>query len=464
LRWRVAVTFAVCSLLVTGLLALVTWELASNYMLDQRHDSAQLQFSANSRLATTYLARHQTADPAQVLLELEYDQADVVALQIGGRWYTDGPPVDPGELNALADDLTARAGVPLPAPATAPVVLASTNTEERVVDNRPVLATAIAIPDEHARYLELATLDELNGSLRFIRTVLISGVGASLLLGLLLGRWAGWRAMRPLTQLTATAARVASGDLSARLPEQSDSDLAPLAATFNRTASALEERVAQDVRFAADVSHELRSPLTTMINATAVLNRRRAEFSDTAQHALRLLTADLKRFEQMVSDLLEISRDVPRDERELETCDLVELVTHALEIRRERAQLQIGVDRAEVAVDRRRLERVLANLLDNAARHGGGVVRIGVLRHGDRARLEVDDAGPGVPDELRPHIFQRFARGQAGDRSNSRGTGLGLALVAQHVHRYDGQVWVEDRDGGGARFVVELPLSEGAET
>ena len=93
-----------------------------------------------------------------------------------------------------------------------------------------------------------------------------------------------------------TAARVARGDLAARLPEQRDSDLAPLAATFNRTAADLEERVARDARFAADVSHELRSPLTTMINAAAVLNRRRAEFSDTAQHAPRV------QFQKIVHD------------------------------------------------------------------------------------------------------------------------------------------------------------------
>ena len=108
--------------------------------------------------------------------------------------------------------------------------------------------------------------------------------------------------------------------------------------------------------------------------------------------------------------------------------------------------------------DRVRLERVVANLLDNARRHGKGLVRLGVLRHEGRARIEVDDAGPGVPADAREHVFERFARGSPADReATDSGAGLGLALVSQHVRRHEGHTWVEERPGGGARFVVELP-------
>jgi signal transduction histidine kinase len=111
-----------------------------------------------------------------------------------------------------------------------------------------------------------------------------------------------------------------------------------------------------------------------------------------------------------------------------------------------------------VLADRVRLERVVANLLDNARRHGKGLVRLGVVRRDGRARVEVDDAGPGVPAEAREHVFERFARGSPADRdATDSGAGLGLALVSQHVRRHDGRTWVEERPGGGARFVVELP-------
>jgi len=100
----------------------------------------------------------------------------------------------------------------------------------------------------------------------------------------------------------------------------------------------------------------------------------------------------------------------------------------------------------------------VVNLLDNACHHGKGLVRVGVLRRDGWARLEVDDAGPGVPEADREQIFERFSRGSPADRDTTdSGVGLGLALVAQHVRGHDGRAWVEERPGGGARFVVELP-------
>lgn len=445
LRWRVAVAFALAAVVVTGLLALATWSLASDYMLDQRQQSALGQFSANARLITAYLRRHQSANPREALLGLEYDQDDTVALRADGQWITDGPVADPATLSRLSHQLLAA-----PTAQAAP--------QHRIVDNRPVLATAVAIPNTTDLYVELSTLSDLEQALQFVKTVLITGVGASGVLGLALGRWASRQALRPLSELTRTASRVASGDLRARLPEQGDADLAPLAATFNHTTAALEQRVALDARFAGDVSHELRSPLTTMINATAVLNRRRDELSPIAQHALRLLTADIERFHQMVIDLLEISRDHSTDE-ELEPCDFAQLVRHTVITRNEPVVLHMEQPHPVVLADRRRLDRVVTNLLDNADRHAGGAVRIAVLRNRDHARLEVDDAGPGVPVELRQQVFERFARGvRRGDRGHDTGSGLGLALVAQHVHRHSGKVWISDRPGGGARFIVELPL------
>jgi signal transduction histidine kinase len=246
------------------------------------------------------------------------------------------------------------------------------------------------------------------------------------------------------------------------LPEQGDADLATLAASFNRTTAALEQRVARDARFAGDVSHELRSPLTTMINAAAVLNKRQGELSPIGRQALALLTVDIQRFQRMVVDLLEISRGHSGDQQDLEPCDFADLVRHTLEARHESVPLEVDRRPPLVLADRRRLERAVANLLDNAAQHAGGVIRVAVSRRGGSARLEVDDAGPGISVELRERVFERFTRGdRSGDRGDDGGSGLGLALVAQHVRGHAGTVWVEDRPGGGSRFVVELPVGSG---
>ena len=107
--------------------------------------------------------------------------------------------------------------------------------------------------------------------------------------------------------------------------------------------------------------------------------------------------------------------------------------------------------------DKRRLDRVLANLVDNAVKHGGGVVAVTVSTDGPRLRVSVDDAGPGVPAHLRSRVFERFARAPATGRTDADGAGLGLALVHRHVRAMGGEVRVVPRAGGGARFVVELP-------
>jgi two-component system, OmpR family, sensor histidine kinase MtrB len=446
LRWRVAVAFGLCSLLVTGALAVVTWQLASDYMLRQRELSATRQAQVNARLVGSEMR----LDPAgldDLLTGLTTNPDASVVLVRGGRWLSSGRPVGPA---ALPEPLLTLAQDSDPV------------RQRLVVGGIPVLAVALAIPTG-GTYIELFPLVELSGTLRFLSAVLVAGTALSGLLGVGLGLWTSRRALRPLTELTATASRVAHGNLDARLPEQGDPDLAPLAATFNATADALQQRVQRDARFAGDVSHELRSPLTTMVNATELLRRRRAELPETAARAVDLLGSEVHRFQQMVVDLLEISRDDQiDDDRALETLDVAELVRNVL-AGRPGGPPPLETDGPALVVgDRRRLDRVVANLLDNADRYAGGAVRVAVRRDGRRVRLEVDDEGSGIPEQLRQRVFERFARGnRAGQRGTDTGTGLGLALVAQHVARHRGEARVEDRPGGGARFVVELPAADG---
>ena len=107
-------------------------------------------------------------------------------------------------------------------------------------------------------------------------------------------------------------------------------------------------------------------------------------------------------------------------------------------------------------LDQRRIAQVLTNLLDNADAYGDGAVTVVVAgERGALLLLAVDDAGPGIPPEERELVFERFARGETSE--SKPGTGLGLALVVEHVRLHDGQVWVEESPGGGARFVILLP-------
>jgi two-component system sensor histidine kinase MtrB len=443
LRWRVAVAFGVCALLVTGALAVVTWQLASDYMLRQREMSTTRQAEVNVQLVDAAL-RSGSGGLDDLLAGLSTNPVATVLLLRENTWLTSGRRIDPA---ALPEPLLTLAQGSVPV------------RQRLVVDGLPVMAVGLPVPSG-GTYIELFPLVELTGALRFLSLVLVGGTALSGLFGVALGLWTGRRALRPLTELTAAASRVARGDLRARLPEHDDPDLAPLATTFNATAAALEQRVQRDARFAGDVSHELRSPLTTMVNAVELLSRRRTELPDTAARAVDLLGAEVHRFQRMVVDLLEISREDQTADRQVrEVLDLSELVRNVLATRPDSAAvLEADGPPGMVLGDRRRLERVVANLLDNADSYGVGAVRVAVCRHESRLRLEVDDAGPGIPPELRERVFERFARGaSAGRRGGDTGAGLGLALVAQHVARHDGDVWIEERPGGGARFVVEIP-------
>lgn len=448
LRRRVAAAFGMASLVLAAVLAAATWNLAGDYMLRQREMSAIRQAEVNVRLVDAAL-RDGATGLDELLSGLTSDSDSTVLLSRPDGWISSGRRVDPA---ALPEALLAQPGRGVP------------EVERIVVERIPVVAVALPAAIPHDVYIELFPLVELDRTLRFLGIVLGSGVALSGVLGFALGAWTSTRALRPLTELTAAASRMARGDLRTRLPEHADRDLAALASAFNDTAAALEARVRQDARFAGDVSHELRSPLTTMANAAAVLRRRRDELTGTAGRALDLLLSEVDRFERMVVDLLDISRaDQGPDGTSDEIVDLGVLVRIVLDVR-QRTPPVVEVEGSPLLVrgDRRRLDRIVANLLDNADRYAGGPVRVAVADRDGHARLEVDDAGPGVAPALRERVFERFARGdQAGHRGQDGGSGLGLALVAQHVRHHDGRVWIEDRPGGGARFVVELPLADG---
>ena len=194
-----------------------------------------------------------------------------------------------------------------------------------------------------------------------------------------------------------------------------------------------------------------------MLNSLQVLQHRRGALPADVGEALDLLDQDVARFRRMVLDLLEISRTDSSDTGSKERVSIAELVRHAADATAARPVTEVS-PAADVVVkaDKRRLEQVVVNLVENAENHGRGCRRVSVCRRGDAIRLVVDDCGPGVPVESRDRVFERFARGSA--TQGDTGVGLGLAIVDRHVRWHDGRVWIDDRPGGGARFVVELPI------
>jgi signal transduction histidine kinase len=202
-----------------------------------------------------------------------------------------------------------------------------------------------------------------------------------------------------------------------------------------------------------------------MIGALGLVEDSADHLPPDGREGLALLHSEVLRFERLVADLLEISRaDAGSEQLLLEDVRLGALVEEVLARRalagRPGVPLEVVAGAGDVVLraDKRRLERVLGNLLDNADRHGGGAAAVVLTRGTGTVCVAVDDAGPGVPEAERERVFERFARGAGSVRTRTEGSGLGLALVARHVRALGGAVRIGDSPAGGARFVVELPL------
>jgi signal transduction histidine kinase len=447
-RARITAAFALGALLLSLTLAGLTYGLTRSYLVRERESSAVRQAYVNAQLLRAGL-RSARPDVPQLLASLETRSGSQSVLRRGPVWFATSLVVG---RDALPGGLRVRVAQGDPA-------------RQRFRLNRvPQLAVGVPLPAVDALYFEVFNLQELDRTLRILGASLVGAAAVTTLAGAAVGRWASGRVLTPLADAARVAADIAGGQLGTRLEASADSDLAVLASSFNRMVDALQQRIERDARFASDVSHELRSPLTTLATSLQVMQARRNEMPERSRRALDLLAADLNRFERLVQDLLEISRfDVGAADLDLEEVRFGELVRHAVGAALERPvpiDLDAATARLVVRADKRRVERVVANLVANGETYGGGVVRVGAARRDGRVRLEVDDAGPGVPPSEREHVFERFARGPAaGRRANSEGVGLGLSIVSEHVRLHGGQVWVEDRPGGGARFVVELPVA-----
>lgn len=448
LRTRVTLAFAIGALVLSAGLATITYGLARSYLVRQRETSGLRQTYANARLVRTALASG-NANIAELLASVQSPARSSPVLRHGGSWFKASDGLGPEALP----------------PAMLTTVGAGAAARQRVESptGQPQLIVGIPLPAVEGAYFEIYQLVELDRTLRILVNSSIAAALVTTVAGATIGGWASRRVLSPVAAVSAAAAAVASGRFDVRLEESGDPELSRMASSFNQMTEALLVRIRRDARFASDVSHELRSPLTTLAAALEVVSSRRDEMPERARVGLDLLGAEIGRFERLVENLLEISRiDAGVEELVVEDVVLGQFVREALLAGRESApdiDLQDGAAVSVVRADKRRMERVLANLADNAERHGGGVVRVVVEREDGWAGFAVEDAGAGVPPEERERVFERFFRGRAaGMRGAGEGSGLGLSLVREHVGLHGGRVWVEDREGGGARFVVRLPV------
>jgi signal transduction histidine kinase len=449
LRTKVTLFFGLIALVATITLTVVTYFYARERLLDQRAQVARLQAVSNATQVRDRL-RSGTAGFGEWFATIPVEAGGFAFVRLA-----DGTPV--------STDVTFTDDAAFSEQFRSAVDQGESIVQRFSFDDDDYVGVGIHIAEADANYYEAFELAPTARTLTSILLALTLGSAVTVLFATALGWWTSRRLLRPLTRITDAAGEIAAGGLDTRVARESDPDLDRLAASFNEMADAVQARIEREARFASDVSHELRSPITALAAAAEVMNSRRGELPERTQQALEVVVGQVRRFDAMVLDLLELSRiDAGATDLHTEEVDIEELCKRvAAHNGFPHLPVEVGWRAPQVAVvDKLRFERILANLLENAVQHGGGPVRISIERgNGSYLLVAVEDAGPGVARGERVRIFERFARGSAA--RHRVGTGLGLALVAEHAHAQGGEAWAEDRPGGGARFVVQVPAGAG---
>ncbi|MEU4393470.1 MtrAB system histidine kinase MtrB [Kribbella sp. NPDC023855] len=298
---------------------------------------------------------------------------------------------------------------------------------------------------------------------------------AGLLLVILLGAVA-WLVTRqvvtPVRMARRIAERLAAGRLEERMQVRGTDDLARLAVSFNKMASNLQQQIRRleelsrlQRRFVSDVSHELRTPLTTVRMAADLLHETRDDFDPITRRSVELLQNELNRFEELLADLLEISRfDAGAAALDLEDVDLRDIVSRVLEnhetlLRHKGCEVRLDMPRpCRAQVDSRRIERILRNLIGNAIEHSESrPILISTAYDEEAAAVAVRDHGVGFRAEEAEMVFSRFWRADPARARTTGGTGLGLSIALEDARLHGGRLDAWGSPGDGAYFRLTLP-------
>ncbi|MFN8665482.1 MAG: HAMP domain-containing sensor histidine kinase, partial [Thermomicrobiales bacterium] len=342
------------------------------------------------------------------------------------------------------------------------------------VDGRVQYRVLLQSGPRNATFVIAASLRPVESAVNMlVRTLALAGAAA--LAGASLLTWAVIRHdLKPVDRMVETAAAIAEGDLSRRVPDADpDTELGRLGAALNNMLTQIEDGIRQrDAaearlrRFVADAAHELRTPLTSLRGYAELYRQGALPTTDAVTTAMGRIESEGARMARLVDDLLLLARTDQGRALEKEPVDLVRLAREAagdFAAADPERQLDRDLEGSAVVVgDPIRLRQVIDNLLTNVRIHtpAGTPARVSVRRNGEWAEVTVADSGPGIPVEDQARIFERFWRGDPSrGRSAGGGSGLGLSIVDSLVHAHGGEIAVESSPGQGAAFTLRLPLA-----
>lgn len=487
--WRTSlqVRTVVSTVLVTVLVVS-----AAGYVLVQRVASGLLEAKQISGLAEAAAGRSIARSYAETTFET--DNGEIISSLVGDLADRAGKPpaydvilqADPDlpQLPSDSTELVSIAAVP-------PELVDAMRTRDGPVwmstdiaysDGRvePGLIVAAPVNVRGIGPYELYYLFGLEDVMRTISLVRSTVLAVGVVLVIALGAIAWWfsrRLVRPVQQASRTAVALSRGDLSRRIRVHGEDDMARLATSFNTMADSLQDQIERlrqlsemQRRFVADVSHELRTPLTTIRMAADVVHEDAMTGQPLSRRTTELLVAEVDRFDELLNDLLEVSRfDAGEAVLDAEDVDLRALVRVLADSLRPVAAehgcdlVVAGPETCRIEVDSRRIGRVLRNLVVNAIEHGAGhPVEVEVRCGAREVRVAVVDHGVGLQPQDAPRVFERFWRADPSRRRTLGGTGLGLAISREDARLHGGDLTVTSEAGRGCRFTLTLPRASTA--
>jgi two-component system, OmpR family, sensor histidine kinase MtrB len=320
-------------------------------------------------------------------------------------------------------------------------------------------------------------LDNEQQTLQLVQTTLIgAGIALVLLLAAIASLVTRWVVL-PVRHAARAAQRVAAGRLEERMAVGGKDDLGSLASSFNDMAASLQEKLQEleelskaQRQFVSDVSHELRTPMTTIRMAAEILFESREQLDPAAARSAELLQSQIERFETLLTDLLEMSRhDANVATLDAELADISDLVRRSADDAQQlaerrgcRIEFRLPAQPCLAEVDRRRVERILRNLLVNAVEHGEGRdVVVTVAADRDTVAIAVRDHGVGLGPGEEHLVFERFWRADPSRARTVGGTGLGLAISHEDARLHGGWLQAWGEKGRGSVFRLTMPREAG---
>lgn len=342
--------------------------------------------------------------------------------------------------------------------------------------NQPAIAIGTPLGNWYQLYF-IFPLDQEQQTLHLVQTTLLgAGIALIILLAAIASLVTRWVVL-PVRHAARAAQRVSAGHLEERMTVGGADDLGALATSFNDMAGSLQEKLREleelskaQRQFVSDVSHELRTPMTTIRMAAEVLFEEREQLDPAAARSAELLQSQTERFEVLLSDLLEISRHdanvATLDAEPADMCDLARRsaddAQQLAERRGCRIEFRLPAEPCIAEVDKRRVDRILRNLLVNAVEHGEGKdVVVTVAADRDAVAVAVRDHGVGLEPGEEQLVFERFWRADPARARTTGGTGLGLAIALEDAHLHGGWLQAWGDKGRGSVFRLTLPRATG---